>query len=315
MELQKNNLTESDEQLFTTVGKDTDELNKISRPSLTYWKDAWIRLRQNKIAMLGLGIIILYIILAILGPHMTKYGYLVTDSDHTDAAPSKLHWLGTDPLGRDMWARVWMGARVSLTIGFAVTFINQFIGIVVGGISGYYGGKVDMVFMRIIDVLYGIPSLIVAILVMMVRGADVSSLIIAMIIVGWIGSARMVRGQVLQLKNQEYVMAVKVLGGSSFRIIAKHLMPNILGLIITNITMAVPGNIFQEAFLSYIGLGVQPPNPSWGQLAKDGQQNFMIYPWEMIIPAFFISTTMLSLNLLGDGLRDALDPRMRGMGR
>lgn len=298
--------------LFEAVGKDVDNFNIIARPSLTYWKDAWIRLRKNKIAMLGLFTIVLYIFLAIFGPHMTKFGYLLTDSNHTDATPSSTHWLGTDPLGRDMWARVWMGARVSLTIGFVVTFINQLIGIMVGGVCGYFGGRLDMIVMRVIDVLYGIPSLIVAILVMMVRGADVISLIIAMVVVGWIGSARMVRGQVLQLKNQEYVLAVKVLGGSSSRIIIKHLLPNILGLIITNITMAVPGNIFQEAFLSYIGLGVQPPNPSWGQLAKDGQQNFMVYPWEMIIPAFFISSTMLSLNLLGDGLRDALDPRMRG---
>lgn len=300
------------DEMFTVVGKDAENFNAITRPSLTYWQDAWIRLRKNKVAMLGLSIMIVYIILAIFGPYMTKFKYLTTDYSNTDALPSAQHWLGTDPLGRDLWARVWSGARVSLTIGFAVTLINQFIGIMVGGFSGYIGGKLDMFVMRLIDVLYGIPGLIVAILVMMVRGASMSSLIIAMVIVGWIGSARFVRGQVLQLKNQEYVLAAKVLGGSTLRIILRHLVPNIMGLIITNITMAVPGNIFQEAFLSYIGLGIQPPGASWGQLAHDGQQNLMVYPWEMIVPAFFISTTMLSLNLLGDGLRDALDPKMRG---
>jgi oligopeptide transport system permease protein len=301
-----------EDEMFTVVGKDVGNLETISRPSLTYLQDAWIRLRKNKIALAGLSVMILYIILAIFGPMMTKYAYLTTDYNLTDSLPNAQHWLGTDSLGRDLWSRVWMGARVSLTIGFAVTLINQFIGMMIGGFCGYKGGKLDMIVMRIIDVLYGIPSLITAILVMMVRGQSMSSLIIAMVIVGWIGSARFVRGQVLQLKNQEYVLAAKVLGGSSLRIILRHLVPNIMGLIITSITMAIPGNIFQEAFLSYIGLGIQPPGASWGNLAKEGTQTLLIYPWEMIVPAFFISTTMLSLNLLGDGLRDALDPKMRG---
>lgn len=299
------------DEMFNVVGKDIEGYNAISRPSLTYWQDAWIRLRKNKIAIVSLSIIIIYILLAIFAPVFSR-GYLVTNYDHTDATPSLQYWLGTDSLGRDLWSRIWVGARVSLTIGFVVTLINQFLGIIVGGFSGYIGGRFDMLVMRFIDIMYGIPSLIVAILVMLVRGAGISSLIIAMVIVGWIGSARFVRGQVLQLKNDEYVLAAKVLGASNLRIILRHLFPNILGLIITNATMAIPGAIFQEAFLSYIGLGIQPPNPSWGILAKEGQQNLMVYPWEIIVPAFFISTMMLSLNLLGDGLRDAFDPRMRG---
>lgn len=307
------NLNIIDDEMFTVVGKDADNYNAIMRPSLTYWQDAWIRLKKNKVAMLGLSILILYIIMAIAGPHISRFDFKTTDSSNCDLLPNSLHWFGTDTLGRDLWVRLWMGARVSLTIGFVVTVINQFVGVIIGGISGYFGGKIDMFIMRVIDVLYGIPSLIVAILVMMVRGGSgMSSLIIAMVIVGWIGSARFVRGQVLQLKNQEYVLAAKVLGASSFRIILRHLIPNIMGLIITNLTMAIPGAIFQEAFLSLIGLGIQPPNASWGQLANDGTQNLQIYPWELFLPAFFISTTMLSLNLLGDGLRDALDPKMRG---
>lgn len=301
------------EDMFTVVGKDIENFNTISRPSLTYWQDAWIRLKKNKVAMAGLSIIILYIIMAIIGPHLTHFDYKTMDPDNVDQLPSAIHWFGTDTLGRDLWARIWKGARVSLTIGFVVTIINQFIGMLIGGISGYFGGKLDMAIMRIIDVLYGIPSVIVAILVMMVNGgSNMSSLIIAMVIVGWIGSARFIRGQILQLKNQEFVLAAKVLGGSSFRIILRHLIPNIMGLIITNLTMAIPGAIFTEAFLSYIGIGIQPPNASWGQLAREGAQVFKIYPWEMFLPAFLISTTMLSLNLLGDGLRDALDPKMRG---
>ncbi|MCR4431748.1 MAG: ABC transporter permease [Tepidanaerobacteraceae bacterium] len=302
--------------MFTVVGKDVENYNAITRPSLTYWQDAWTRLKKNKVAMLGLFIIIFYIIMAIIGPYLNSMDYRTTNSTATDQLPSLKHWFGTDSLGRDLWVRIWLGARVSLTIGFAVTLLNQIIGIIIGGISGYFGGAVDMIIMRIIDVLYGIPSLIVAILVMMVRGGSgMTSLIIAMVIIGWIGSARFVRGQVLQLKNQEFVLASKVLGASSMRIILKHLIPNMMGLLITNITMAIPGAIFGEAFLSYIGIGIQPPDTSWGQLAQAGSQTFRVYPWEMFLPSFFISTTMLSLNLLGDGLRDALDPKMRGSSR
>lgn len=302
--------------MFTVVGNDIENYNTITRPSLTYWQDAWMRLKKNKVAMLGLSIIVLYIIMAIIGPYLNSMDYRTTDSTATDQLPSLKHWFGTDSLGRDLWVRLWLGARVSLTIGFAVTLLNQFIGIIIGGISGYFGGTLDMIIMRIIDVLYGIPSLIVAILVMMVRGGSgMTSLIIAMVIIGWIGSARFVRGQVLQLKNQEFVLASKVLGASSMRIIMKHLIPNMMGLLITNITMAIPGAIFGEAFLSYIGIGIQPPDTSWGQLAQAGSQTFRVYPWEMFLPSFFISTTMLSLNLLGDGLRDALDPKMRGTTR
>lgn len=301
------------DEMFTVVGKDIENYNLITRPSLSYWQDAWIRLKKNKVAMLGLTIIIFYIIMAIIGPYMTSADYRMTNSAIADQLPSKEHWFGTDSLGRDLWARVWLGARVSLTIGFAVTLLNQFIGIIIGGISGYFGGKLDMIIMRIIDVLYGIPPLIVAILVILVRGeSGIASLIIAMIITGWIGSARFVRGQVLQLKNQEFVLAAKVLGASSMRIILRHLIPNMMGLLITNITMAIPGAIFSEALLSYIGIGIQPPDTSWGQLAREGAQVFMAYPWEIFLPSFFISTTMLSLNLLGDGLRNALDPKMRG---
>jgi oligopeptide transport system permease protein len=205
-----------------------------------------------------------------------------------------------------------MGARVSLSIGLVSATVNMCVGAVIGGLCGYYGGKLDMIVMRIVDVFYGIPSLIITILVMMVFGKGVLPLIIALCIVGWIGTCRFVRGEVYRLKEQDFVCAAKVLGVSDFTIIIRHIIPNIIGMMVTNLCMAIPGAIFQEAFLSYIGLGIAPPNCSWGILAKEGIQYLRIYPHEIMIPAFFICTTMLALNLLGDGLRDAVDPKLRG---
>lgn len=307
----QNNVEEFSKELFTHVGKNISEMEAIVRPSITYWQDAWRRLKQNKIAMFGLIIIILYTIMAIVGPYMTPYDYRTTNPSEADQPPSAKHWFGTDSLGRDLWERTWMGARVSLMIGFVAALLNAFIGVIVGGISGYFGGKVDMVIMRFIDVMYAIPYMIIVILMMVVLGQGIVPLILALVVGGWLGMARLVRGQVLQLKEQEFVLAAKVLGASHARIIFRHLIPNTLGVILVNLTMSVPGAIFSEAFLSFIGLGVVPPQSSWGQLAAYGAQTFRIYPYQLFIPAFFISTTMLSLNLLGDGLRDALDPRLR----
>ncbi len=301
-----------DRSQFITVGKNSEKMESITRPNLTYWKDAWRRIKKNKVAFSGLVILIIYVVLAIFGPIISQYGYNDIDSSRMNQFISSSHWFGTDELGRDLWTRVWRGARVSLAIGFISTILNTVIGGLVGGISGYYGGALDSVLMRIIDILYGIPYLIVAILVMVVLGTGITSLIVAMVIVGWIGTARFVRGEVLRLKEQDFIAAAKVLGVSDLTIIVKHIIPNVMGLIITNLTMAVPKAIFNEAFLSYIGLGIAPPECSWGILAKSGVKMLRIYPYQLFIPSFFICTTMLALNLLGDGLRDALDPRLRG---
>ncbi len=300
------------EEKFKNVGKNSEKMEAITRPNLTYWKDAWRRIKKNKAAYAGLIIIIVYIFLAIIGPVISGYEYTAQDSTKMNQFVSKDHWFGTDELGRDLWTRVWRGARVSLAIGVIATLLNTIIGGFVGGISGYYGGTLDMVLMRIIDVMYGIPYLIVAILVMVVLRPGVTSLIIAMVIVGWISTARVVRGEVLRIKEQDFVAAAKVLGVSDITIIIKHIIPNVLGLIITNLTMSVPRAIFNEAFLSYIGLGISAPECSWGILAKSGIKMLRIYPYQLFIPSFFICTTMLALNLLGDGMRDALDPRLRG---
>lgn len=300
------------EEMFVIRGKNADDMELISRPTLSFWQDAWRRLKKNKAAILGLIIICLYALFAIFAPILSPYEFSAMDTTAINAGPSASHWLGCDATGRDLWTRIWMGARVSLTIGLLSATINMCVGAVIGGLCGFYGGKLDMIMMRIVDILYGIPSLIITILVMVVIGKGVLTLIIAMCIVGWIGTCRFVRGEVYRLKGQDFVSAAKILGVPDIVIIIQQIIPNVLGLLVTNLCMAIPGAIFQEAFLSYIGLGIAPPNCSWGVLAKEGIKMLRVSPHQVVVPAFFICTTMLALNLLGDGLRDAVDPKLRG---
>lgn len=297
---------------FEIVGKNLKDSQQIVRPSMTYWQDAWRRLKMNKLAMLSLVILCLVTIMVIVGPYMTKYSYFEQFIDKTNLKPmTEGHYFGTDSLGRDLFARAWRGGRVSLLIGVVVAIVSVIVGVIYGGVAGYYGGKVDNVMMRIVDVMLTIPGMLVNILLLIVLESGVSTIIIAFSITSWLGMARLVRGQVLQLKQQEFVLAARTLGASTSRIIMKHLIPNTLGPIIVDMTLTIPSAIFGEAFLSYIGLGIKPPKASWGILANDGSRIMRFYPYQLIIPAILISITMLSFNLFGDGLRDALDPRLR----
>ena len=305
-------MAELNKDMFVIRGKDTVRMESISRPSLSFWSDAWRRLRKNKSAFFAMCLVLLYTLLAIFAPMFSQYTQSQMDANARHALFSAAHWLGTDSTGRDLWVRIWMGARVSLSIGLISAILDMCVGAVIGGLCGYYGGKLDMIVMRIVDLLYGIPSLIITILVMMVLGKGIAPLIVAMCVVGWIGTCRFVRGEVYRLKEQEFVMAAKVMGIPDFIIIIRHIIPNIMGMLVTNLCMAIPGAIFQEAFLSYIGLGIVPPDCSWGVICKEGIQFLRYYPHEVLIPAFFVCTTMLALNLLGSGLRDAVDPKLRG---
>ena len=296
---------------FELVGKSEENAQAIVRPSMSYWQDARRRLRKNKVAMTSMIVLVILTIMAIIGPMMVDVQYNDTDFMNTNAPPSSEHWFGTDALGRDLWARVWVGARVSLFIGLVAALITTVIGVFVGGVSGYFGGTLDMMVMRAVDILDTIPFLIYVILIMMVIGSGIIPIIIAFAITGWLSMARLVRGQVLQQKEMEYMVGSKALGASYYSLIFQHLVPNMMGIIIVTLTMKIPGAIFTEAFLSYIGIGVEPPMTSWGQLANMGAQVMQIYPLQLLIPAFFISITMLSLQLFGDGLRDSLDPKMR----
>ncbi|KAF0816857.1 Oligopeptide ABC transporter, permease protein OppC [Bacillus sp. ZZV12-4809] len=296
---------------FKLVGTQLGEAEKISKPSLSFWKDVFIRFRKNKLALFGLVLLALLIFMAIFGPYMTSYDYASNDLGNKNQPPSSEHWFGTDDLGRDMFARTWEGARISIFIGVAAAVIDLIIGVLWGGIAGYKGGRTDEGMMRFADILYGVPYLLLVILLMVVLGQGLSTMIIAMSITGWINMSRIVRGQVLSLKNQEYVLAAKTLGANTSRIMGKHLIPNSMGPILVTMTLTVPSAIFTEAFLSFIGLGLTPPIASWGTMANDGLAAMRYYPWRLFFPAVFICLTIFAFNVVGDGLRDALDPRMR----
>ena len=374
---------------------------KKTRPSLTYWQDAWRRLKQNKLSMIGLVIIILLFITAIFGPMMSRFSYEDQDLKFGNIAPrfdiyevdksnyiyvhpeyklftvtsdgklldslkpvkndimnsqkiyevngkqvvmdyknaklsmknpgiqkykilvdnketeikkrvfNKTYFFGTDSHGRDLFIRVLYGARISLTVAVVATLVNFFIGIFYGGISGYLGGRVDAIMMRIMDIISTIPLLLYVILLMVIISPGLKTIIIAMGLTFWVRMARIVRGQTLSIKQQEYVMAAKTIGAKNFRILSRHIIPNAMGPIIVSLTMMIPNAIFTESFLSFIGLGVSAPQASWGTLASDALAGIRSYPYQLFFPSFAISITMLAFNFLGDGLRDALDPRLR----
>lgn len=276
-----------------------------------YWQDSWERLKKNRLAMLGFYVLCVLIFFAIFGPFLTPYTYYETHLHLKNQPPSLQFWFGTDELGRDLFTRVWWGARISLLVGISASLIDLVIGVFYGSLAASLGGKGEEFMMRIADILYSIPYLLVVILLMVVIGSGITTIILALTITGWISMARIVRGQILQLKELDFIKAAQSFGASRFRILSRHLIPNAIGSIIVTVTLTIPTAIFAEAFLSFLGLGVQAPIASWGTMANDGLPALRYYPWRLFFPAGFISLTMLSFNLLGDGLRDAFDPRLR----
>ncbi|WP_163537076.1 oligopeptide ABC transporter permease [Gracilibacillus sp. YIM 98692] len=369
---------------FQPVHLAEEENETISRPQLSYWKDAWIRLRKNKGAILGLFVLVFLLLMAIIGPFMNHYSIKETDYDSAYLPPKvqglewaglngfqifeaygktedeaiekglesyeveeqhvrgieileepseenngyylvalkvdiyaakaledKYFWFGTDSMGRDLWTRIWKGTQISLYIGFLAALIDMVIGVLYGGISGYYGGRTDNVMQRIIEILSGIPNLVIVILMILLLDPGLLAITIALTITGWIGMARIVRGQVLKLKNYEFVLAARTLGSSNKRVLMKHLIPNVTSIIIINTMFTIPSAIFFEAFLSFIGLGLQPPIASLGTLIDTAFDSYRVYPYMLLFPAIIISLLMIGFNILADGLRDALDPKMR----
>jgi oligopeptide transport system permease protein len=281
------------------------------------WRDAWRRLRRNRLAMLGGAVVLVVVALSLVGalsiwvPRLLPYTYDETNLEVANEAPSWSHWLGTDMLGRDLAVRIVVGGAISLTVGLVATAVSFVIGVGYGAISGYLGGRVDQVMMRAVDIVYSLPYIFLVIVLVSIAGREFLILFAALGAVSWLTMARIVRGQVLSLKNQEFVEAARCVGATTPEIIFRHIVPNTLGPVVVYTTLTVPSVMLQEAFLSFLGLGVPPPYSSWGTLVNEGVGPMSIYPWQLVFPALMLAVTLLSLNFLGDGLRDALDPQMR----
>jgi len=296
---------------FVFLTGDATKVGEFQRSSTSYWFDVWQRFKKNKLAMVGLVFIGLIALVAIFGPMLSPYTYDGMDRTAGNQWPSARHWFGTDKFGRDIFVRILYGARISLTVGVCAAAISLIIGIVYGAVSGYFGGRVDMVMMRIVDILIGLPSLLYIVLIMLVLGANLFSVILAICISSWIGTARIVRGQVLTIKTSEYVMAAKLAGAGNRWILFTHLLPNSMGPIIVSTAFLVPGAIFNEAFLSFLGIGISVPMASWGTLANEAISQMSSRPYQLWFPVAAICLTMFSLNFIGDGLRDSLDPKLK----
>lgn len=303
--------TEIPAELFAPLPEEDRRTDQINRPSVSYWKNAFTKIKADKLAVIGFIIIILMLLLAIFGPIISPYTYEQQDHSAIYQTPNAKHWLGTDMFGRDQFTRIAYGARISLTIGFVAALVNMVIGALYGGIAGFFGGKVDMILMRIVDIFAAVPSLLYIILVMMFLGSNLRSILIALCLTYWFSTARQTRAQILTIRNQDFALAAKVAGETDFQILIRHLIPNSIGPIIVTVTFLVPSAIFEEAFLSFIGIGIAVPVASWGTLANDGMKVMGMYPYLMLYPALAISLTMFALNFIGDGLRDALDSRLR----
>lgn len=348
---EKNQMTEQYEFLeddFEWKSKDVSQHIDHNFASQSFWKDAYKRFVSNKGAVISLLIILLIVLMAAIGPGMNEYTYfgqVITQQNLAPRIPGieKLgifdgsekmntsggtliqngyqaggfsdtyYWFGSDTLGRDLWTRVWMGTRISLYIALAAVLIDMLIGMSYGLISGYFGGKTDIIMQRFSEIVNGIPTLVVVTLLLIVMKPGLSTITFTLMITGWIGMSRIARAQMLKLKNQEFVLASKTLGETNFDIIFKEILPNIIGQLITNTMFSIPSAIFAEAFLSFVGLGIPAPMPSLGSLISEAFKNFTVHPYQIVPPVIVLALLMLCFNMLADGLRDALDPKMKEM--
>jgi oligopeptide transport system permease protein len=280
-------------------------------PSLSFWADAWLRFKSNRTALFTLWMLGSIVCLALLAPLFSSYSYSDIQLEWKNHPPCQRFWFGTDELGRDLFTRIWWGARISLFIGTVAATIDVAFGVLWGSVAAYVGGKWEELLMRFADILHSIPYLLVVILLTVIRGSGIGTILIAMTITGWINMARIIRGQMLQIKASDFVAAARLSGASGPRIVFRHLLPNAMGTIVATLTLTIPTAIFTEAFLSFLGLGVQAPAASWGVMINEALSAMRYYPWRLFFPALMITLTILCFNLLGNALRDALDPRLR----
>ncbi len=276
-------------------------------------RDAWRRLSANRAAMTSLGVLVSITLAVIIGPWLTSYDYFSQDYDAIWQAPSLAtgHWFGTDQVGRDLFARTLTGGRISLMVGIVTTLVSLVIGVTYGAVAGFIGGKTDSLMMRAVDILYSLPFMFFVILLVVFFGRNLFLLFAAIGAVSWLDMARIVRGQTLAIKSQPYIEAARMAGAGTARIIARHVVPNLAGIVVVYVTLTIPQVILFESFLSYLGLGVQPPATSWGALINDGTGEMSVAPWLVLIPSIFLAVTLFCFNFIGDGLRDALDPKDR----
>jgi len=275
------------------------------------WVDAWQRLLKNKAALVSIVIMLVMLLLIVFGPMLLPWEGDFTDWDNTSSPPSLKtgHWFGTDPVGRDILVRTLEGGRISLLVGLVATLVSLLIGVSYGAVAGYYGGMTDRVMMRVVDIIYALPFMFFVILLMVVFGRHIVLIFVAIGAVNWLDMARIVRGQTLSLKNTEFVEAARACGVDHHAIIRRHIIPNLLGVVMVYVTLTIPQVILVESFLSFLGLGVQEPMSSWGALVNDGAQDMESAPWTLVFPAAFLTVTLYCFNYIGDGMRDALDPK------
>lgn len=302
------NTKTKNEQLVSTLSNISEVVEGRSP-----WADARRRFMKNKAAVASLVILILIALTIIIGPHLLQHTHDATDWNALSLAPTMEngHYLGTDELGRDLLARTLQGGGITFQVGIVGTLVSVIIGVSWGAIAGFFGGKVDALMMRIVDVLYALPFMLFAILLMTFFGRDLYLMFVALGAISWLDMARIVRGQTLSLKSKEFVEAAHAIGVSQFSIIFRHIVPNLLGIVVVYATITIPGVIMTESVLSFLGLGVQEPNTSWGVLVQEGQKVMENQPWMLLVPGLFLSVTLYCANYVGDGLRDALDPKDR----
>jgi oligopeptide transport system permease protein len=299
-----------DASVFLPADK-TVEYDIILRPTVSYWGDAWRRLRANPVAMLSLFLIVIFVYLSIFGPNLRGLDYITINPLDKNLAPSAQYWFGADNKGRDLFSNLWLGLRTSMIIALICCLVQLVVGCLVGGLMAYVGRAFDALFMGVISVIASVPSLLFVMVIMMVLGNGLFSLIVAISITAWCPTARQVRGQILQLRETEFILAAEVLGTGKFTTIFRHLIPNTIGVLIVNVTASIPEYIFMESGLSFIGFGLNPPSVSLGTLLASGQTSMDFHPHELFFPCIVLILVVLAFNLLGDGLRNALDPRLR----
>ena len=297
------------EEYFDPLPQEDRDAQFIAIQSKSFARNVWESFSRNRLALVGLILLALLVCAAVFGPMLSPYPYDGMDAMSRNQSSSAAHWFGTDQMGRDVFTRVLYGARVSLLVGFASTALNLVIGVLYGSIAGYVGGRVDMVMMRIVDVIYAVPAMIYMILLMLIFGSNIYSVMLGICVNGWINMARIVRSQVMSLKEQEFSVAAFVIGASRKRILFRHLLLNSLGPIIVTVTLMIPQAIFTEAFLSFIGIGISAPMASLGTLAQDAKMLMNVYPMQMVWPVLVICIVIFSLNFIGEGLETALNPR------